>query len=81
MTDWHCINGCKEAADCRRREQDRDGSCVYEYDPTHYKPEHQWKGEGATPRRWTALDGTVVYRCFADYCDWAMLTGRGARER
>lgn len=33
------------------------------------KPEHRWKGPGDPPRKWTAEDGTVVYRSYEDYCD------------
>ena len=33
-------------------------------------PEHlRWKGPGDPPPRWTAPDGTIVYRSYADYCD------------
>lgn len=30
---------------------------------------HRWKGPGPMPARWTAADGTIVYRSYADYCD------------
>lgn len=29
----------------------------------------KWAGEGPEPARWTASDGTVVYRSYEDYCD------------
>lgn len=33
-------------------------------------PHHlHWHGEGPEPRTWTADDGTIVYRSYADYCD------------
>ncbi len=40
-----------------------------EYVASKDKPEYNWKGEGPPPHRWTALDGTIVYRSFSDYCD------------
>lgn len=30
---------------------------------------HPWKGPGPMPAKWTADDGTIVYRSYADYCD------------
>lgn len=30
--------------------------------------QYQWKGEGPAPAKWTAADGTIVYRSYADYC-------------
>lgn len=47
----------------------RSLNCPYEYLAANYDPKHRWKGDGNPPRRWVALDGTVVYRSFSDYCD------------
>lgn len=33
------------------------------------EPRLRWDGEGPAPARWTAGDGTIVYRSYADYCD------------
>ena len=30
---------------------------------------YRWKGEGPPPKKWTADDGTIVYRSYADYCE------------
>jgi len=65
MSKTFCCLPCDGS--CRYRTP--DGSCVYEYNPDHYDPKHQWKGEGDPPRRWRADDGTIVYRSFSDYCD------------
>lgn len=32
-------------------------------------PSHKWQGPGPQPAKWTASDGTVVYRSYEDYCD------------
>jgi hypothetical protein len=33
-------------------------------------PAHlRWNGPGPMPPRWTADDGTIVYRSYEDYCD------------
>ena len=33
------------------------------------KPTYTWSGSGPEPKKWTAPDGTVVYRSYGDYCD------------
>lgn len=30
---------------------------------------YKWPGPGPAPRRWTAPDGTIVYRSYEDYVD------------
>ena len=30
---------------------------------------YRWKGPGPAPAKWTAEDGTIVYRSYEDYCD------------
>lgn len=37
--------------------------------PAYDETIHGWKGEGPPPPRWTAPDGTIVYRSYGDYCD------------
>lgn len=69
MSNRYCkFVGCPGGDGCKNDHRG-NGPCVYEYDPKYYKPEHQWQGEGPPPRRWTALDGTIIYRSYADYCD------------
>lgn len=66
----HCIQkGCLGGANCSSKYRMEGESCVYEYVAADYEPGYRWLGEGPPPRRWTAINGTVVYRTFADYCD------------
>lgn len=30
---------------------------------------YAWTGDGPAPAKWTAPDGTLVYRSYEDYCD------------
>lgn len=66
--EWYCALGigCAEPKACKHRHS--DGSCAYEYVA---KPgsEYNWTGEGPPPRRWTAPNGTLVYRSYSDYYD------------
>lgn len=44
------------------------GEAFSKYTPENLPDEYRWKGSGPAPSRWTADDGTVVYRSYADYC-------------
>ena len=45
-------------------------ACAFEYDEAKCDPAHASKGKDwPPPRRWVALDGTHVYRTYADYVD------------
>lgn len=72
--EFYCTLGCKSRESCSRRTKDVrsrniDGNCTYAYDAQEYQPAHRWNKEGNPPRCWVALDGTLVYRCLADYYD------------
>jgi hypothetical protein len=72
MIERYCTyEGCPGGGGCINilRDPNRGRECVYEYVADKIRPEYNWMGEGPPPRRWTAPDGTIVYRCFADYCD------------
>jgi hypothetical protein len=62
--DWYCRQGCKDARSCPYRQP--FGYCIYEYDASKFAEKYRWKGGGDPPCRWTAADGTTVYRTIAD---------------
>ena len=64
--DWYCTLKCNSASECTRR---LNGKCSYEYDAKYYPDLYRWSGDGDPPPRWTAMDGTIVYRTFSDFCD------------
>lgn len=64
--------GCPGGDGCISAYRQPSKKCVMEYVAAAAgTPEARfnWLGEGPPPRRWVALDGTHVYRSFADYCD------------
>ncbi len=61
--------GCPGGDGCTNTYRKLGDSCTMEYVASDYKPEYNWRGEGPPPRRWTALDGTIIYRSYSDYCD------------
>lgn len=65
----YCIretDGCGDKW-CTR---DKGEPCPYEYDESRGDPKHNYRGpEWPPPKRWVSLDGTHVYRTYADYCD------------
>lgn len=69
MVEFYCTRGCESFERCKINPFAPVIRCVYAYNALDYKPEYRWKGEGNPSRRWTALDGTIVYRCYADSCD------------
>lgn len=60
--------GCPGGAGCTNEFRDPEDSCTMEYVASKQAPEYNWQGEGPPPSRWWALDGTLVYRSFSDYC-------------
>ncbi len=68
--DRYCIEpGCPGGDGCKNEYRTAGRPCVFEYVAEGMPEAYKWKGEGPPPRRWTATDGTVVYRSFADYVD------------
>ena len=66
----YCIEqGCPGGDGCTNKHRMPGKPCVMEYVAADCQPGYRWLGEGPPPRRWVALDGTHVYRSFADYCD------------
>jgi hypothetical protein len=69
----YCTNtGCPGGDGCMSEYRDPSRQCVYEYvaaPKDSPEAKYNWMGEGPPPSRWVALDGTNVYRSFADSCD------------
>lgn len=59
--------GCPGGEGCINSYRTPGQPCTMEYVASGGK--YDWKGEGPPPSRWTAPDGTVVYRSYSDYCD------------
>lgn len=53
-----CINKYKRAGE----------PCTMEYVASKQRPELNWTGEDPPPASWW-VNGTKVYRSYADYCD------------
>lgn len=68
--DRYCTNpGCPGGDGCTNKWCRAGESCTMEYVASQDNPQYNWNGEGPPPRRWTARDGTIVYRSYSDYCD------------
>jgi hypothetical protein len=68
--DRYCTkDGCPGGDGCTNKWRTPGKSCTMEYVAADYEEKFRWKGEGSPPRRWTAPDGTIVYRSYSDYCD------------
>jgi hypothetical protein len=66
----YCINPeCAGGDQCLNKFRNRGQQCTMEYVASKTRPEYNWLGEGLPPPRWTAPDGTIVYRTFADYVE------------
>lgn len=65
----YCTNpGCPGGNGCTNEYRTKGQSCTMEYVAEPGSP-YNWNGDGPPPNRWTAPDGTVVYRSYSDYCD------------
>lgn len=59
--------GCPGGDGCTNAYRKPDQQCTMEYVASGGK--YDWQGDDPPPRRWTASDGTIVYRSYSDYCD------------
>jgi hypothetical protein len=60
--------GCGDDWCKASKRNDSKGLCVYEYDEAKINANMKYHGEDwPPPRRWRAMDGTIVYRTYADY--------------
>lgn len=71
--DRYCIlKECRDGGECVSKLRPAGKPCVYEYvrqpDGSPDAP-YNWAGDDPPPKRWRMANGTVVYRCLADFYD------------
>lgn len=62
-------DGCPGGDGCINVWRTPGQPCTMEYVADPNRSQYNWRGEGPPPPRWTAPDGTIVYRSYSDYCD------------